>query len=181
MTSARPSPPRGKRARPPAPALGAAARALLAQFEGKATPAFAEIAARWDDVVGERLARACEPERLTGRGENGVLHVRARGPAAVLAEAESARIIARINTFAGSTIVRRLAITRAALRRPPPSSTQRPKRGLSPRGALALEQSLAHLSDKRLKAVLMNLGAAVYARAEDEAAERREAAPDATD
>lgn len=175
------SPPRGKRARPPAPALGKAARALLAQFDAAASPAMAEIAARWAEIVGPRLAQGCQPDRITGRGENGVLHVRARGAAGVLIGAESARIVERINTFAGRPIVRKLAITRSAMKPAAASPPPRVKRGLSPRHALELEQSLAHLSDKGLKAVLISLGAAVYARAEETTADRRDAAPDATE
>lgn len=174
-------PPRGRPPAKPPPRAGVAARACLAKFQDRFGPGLSEISARWTDIAGEKLARATTPVKLAGRGPKGVLHVRARGAAAVMAQAEAARILGRLETFCGAKIAGKLAVIRAPaapaaeLDRAAPRAG--PRSGLTPRAALALEESLADVANPGLKAALRKLGASVLAAERDEDARDVKASP----
>jgi len=132
---------------------------IVARFSKAFGAGIGDITARWEEIVGAKTARMCTPIKLTGRGANGVLHVAAPGPAALLVDAESARIIERVNTYCGRDVARRLAITRTSARRAAraaPAGAERP--GLAPTTAQKLEADLASVDDPRLKAALRKLG-----------------------
>ncbi len=143
-------------------------RSLVIKFGQQFGPSFNEIATRWPDIVGERAARGCTPVKLTGRGAKGVLHIRASGAAAVLIEAESARILERITMFCGSPVAGRLKITRAPAKSGAKGLMREPARGgIAPSQRVALQEGLASVKDSRLKAALEKLGGAVYSNSPD--------------
>ncbi len=123
----------------------------------------AEIAARWPQIVGARTARLCAPLKLTGRGDTATLHIAARGPAAVLIEAESRRIVERVNTYCGVTVAHRLSIVRESARRAEADAP--PRQGLKPSERLKLERGLAQVEHPGLKAALLRMGAGAASRA----------------
>ncbi len=148
---------RGRAAIKPAPKAARAVSKLVAALgvDAAGGPAFAEIAARWPEIVGDKVAKMCAPLRLTGRGRGGTLHVAVRGAGAVFVEAESARILERLNLFCGGSVARRLAITRAPARA---ASGPVRRAGLTPSETLALDAGLADVEHPRLKAALKRLG-----------------------
>ena len=171
----RPAPiPRGRRAIAPAPKAGRATANVIARFSKSFGSGFGDLATRWSEIVDAKTARMCTPIKLTGRGANGVLHVAAPGPAALLVEANAQRILDQVNTYCGREVAKRLAITRASAARRPglegddltPSAlrvTRRsappaPRPSPSPAATLKLEAELASIDDPRLKAALMKLG-----------------------
>jgi len=150
---------RGRRAIAPAPKVGRVTANIVARFSKKFGAGIGDIAARWEDIVGPKTARMCTPIKLTGRGGNGTLHVAAPGPAALLVDAESARILERVNTYCGRDVAKRLAITRSSARRAKNTAPTGPERpGLAPTTAQKLEADLASVDDPRLKAALRKLG-----------------------
>lgn len=177
-------PRRGRPAAAPPPRAGAAVAGVLAKHHKRFGPGFSEIVARWPDIAGARLAKMCRPEKLVGRGDKGVLHIAAKGPAAVMVEAESPRIVERVNTYCGRPVIGRIRVRQSALAAPatsdrtgisgrgarltgerPGKSEPRPlKTGLAPSRSAELDASLAHVDDPRLKAALARLGRAVMAR-----------------
>jgi hypothetical protein len=70
----------------------------------KRSPAGAELMADWANVVGERLALATEPRRLT----RGQLTIACSGPMAMELQHVAAELMDRINTYAGTKLVERL-------------------------------------------------------------------------
>ncbi len=153
---------RGRRAIQPAPRAGRAAADVVARFSKEFGSSIGELANRWSEIVGERTARMCSPVKLTGRGKDGVLHVAAIGPAAVLVEADSGAILQKVNRYFGNDVARRLSITRAAARKAGPAPAPKPAKaaGLPPTARLKLEAELAGIEDPGLKAALMKLGQA---------------------
>ena len=64
--------------------------------------------------MGSRVAARCKPISITGRGNGGgVLRVAAPGPAALLVEADAARILERVNDYCGRPVAKKLAIVRS--------------------------------------------------------------------
>lgn len=159
----RPWVPRGRPAIAPPPAVGRATADIVSRFTKTFGAGVGDLAARWEDIVGAKTARMCAPVKLTGRGASGTLHLAAAGPAALLVEAESGRILERVNTYFGRDVARRIAITRTAARRPSaapeaPSKTPGTRAGLAPTKRAKLEEDLASIDDPRLKAALRKLG-----------------------
>jgi hypothetical protein len=125
----------------------------------------ADVAAHWEAIVGEELARVSAPERIRwprGSGEKaqkqgGTLVIRAAPGRALELQYEASRIIARINSFFGHGAVAKLKVMQAAsLRegpRKPPPLPEKP----------VCEQQLAALDDSPLKAALERLGRSVAA------------------
>lgn len=165
----------GRRARPAPPRASQAAAALLAPLARSLGSGLAEIAANWEAVVGPRRAAASAPTRLSREGGRCVLHIAARGPAALLIEADAAAILARLNEFCGRPVADRLKVAQthaagsAAKTRAPAGGPVQPRapvalRGLAPSEAAALEERLAGVANPRLKAALRRLGRAALAR-----------------
>ncbi len=136
---------------------------MVAKFSAQFGSSVGEIAARWPEIVGEKTARMCTPVKLTGRGASGVLHLTAVGPAALLVEADSERILQKVNTFCGKDVAKRLALTRAPAKSASkatarPAAAAMASGGLAPTARIKLEAELAAIEDPRLKAALMKLG-----------------------
>jgi hypothetical protein len=65
-----------------------------------------EIEARWSEIVGDGLAKLSQAKRFQSGSSGLTLVVKARGPAATLIEAQSAKIIERTARFSGKPIKR---------------------------------------------------------------------------
>ena len=120
-----------------------------------------ELAARWPDIVGGKLATLCTPTKISGRGARGVLHLTVKGAGAVLVEAESARILERLNLYCGAPVAHKVVITRAPARSPG-TSIGGAAAGLSPSQTLALDEGLEPVEHPRLKAALKRLGRGAF-------------------
>ena len=161
MTAQRHRPIAARPARRPAPRLGRVLAKLLSAAPQQQGPSVRELAARWPEIVGVRIARSCRPTRIAGTREDGVLHVDAPGAAAVLIEADAARIISKVNAFLGHNAIGRLSVRRAPFGKAKHASGSAPA-GISPKLARAIDESLAPVDDPRLKAALSRLGRAVH-------------------
>lgn len=120
------------------------------------------IARHWAEIVGPRLAALSHAERLSGRGRDGVLHVAAVGAAAVLIEADSARVLERVNASCGRVVAGRVALRPLAA-----TQTARAERAaavVAPlRAVRKLERALEPVRDPELKSALRELGRASVA------------------
>lgn len=120
------------------------------------------IARHWAEIVGPRLAGLSHAERLSGRGRDGVLHVAAVGAAAVLIEADSARVLERVNASCGRVVAGRVALRPLAA-----TQTARVERAaavVAPlRAVRKLERALEPVRDPELKSALRELGRASVA------------------
>lgn len=95
---------RSHRARPAAkapPSFGRAVVNVIRPLEKQLSPAMAELEANWAEIVGEQLARYTRPEKYHGGAGGLTLRIRAKGPAAALAEAQAPRILERAARYSG--------------------------------------------------------------------------------
>lgn len=149
--------------RPPPPAgrmLTSALKALDAKF-GQGPQA---LQARWREIVGEQIARRCEPVKvIKGRqGQPSTLEIRVDGPAAALIQHQATEIVSRVNLFLGTGAVGRLRIVQGPLRPAVVAASPRPQtRRPAPLDAAKeaeLKHSLEGAPDGPLKAALEELG-----------------------
>lgn len=142
-----------RHARPFGHALARALGPILKQ----AGPSPDTLAARWPEIVGQRLASVTSPVRVSKSKGGGVLHLRATSAAAAMVQHAQDHIMERVNLASGSQIksiriVQTTAPLKLAVRRP---------RALGPQEREALVRSLAPVQSKSLRAALADLGESV--------------------
>jgi hypothetical protein len=150
---------RGRPAIQPPPRAAAYVPQTVSAKVKAGAPGLSALKRHWEEIVGPALAALCAPEKLTPGKTGGTLTVRAGGAAALLLQAQSSEIVARVNQFAGGATVARIAIQQRALA--PPRG--RPSPPLSAAQAQALEADLARIATPELRDALRRLGAAVLA------------------
>ena len=110
-----------RRTRPlprPAPRVGRALQGLVKELDerfGRGAPA---LEPRWREIVGDRLAGVCRPQKLTRArdGQGGTLELRVAGPAALLVQHQAQDILARVNLFLGEGAVTKLRIAQGPVK-----------------------------------------------------------------
>lgn len=152
---------KGRPARRPAPRIGAALGAFNKAHRKTHGGGCAEIAARWSDIAGERLAKLSTPVKLTAPGNAGVLYVHAQGAAALLIEADAERILENAALCVGRPVARRIVVRQAAPAQDAGNANAAPGR-CPPRIARRLDASLEPIADPGLKAALKALGRSVH-------------------
>ena len=126
-----------------------------------------DILAAWPEIVGERLARSCQPVKLEwprrrsrdeGKAESGTLVVRVDGVFALELQHLAPVVIQRINAHYGWACVGRLVLRQDRLRR---HSRLPATRALDParRGEVAL--AVSRIEEAPLRDALDRLGIAV--------------------
>ncbi len=174
------------RARPasrPPPAAGRAAARAIKALEARFGPGAETLEMRWPEIVGETLARRCEPVRLvkTRSGER-TLEVRVAGAYATLIQHQADDLLARVNLFLGKDRADRLRLVQGPLRGASGASGGRPGRkyvgreGAGARRSMAAEApldaareaelaaGLSSIRDEALKEALRRLGRGVLRR-----------------
>lgn len=144
--------------------------------DGLVGPAFAaqgfassDILAAWPDLVGPRLARVCQPQRLEWprrrRGEDGppdpaVLILRVEGAFALEIQHIAPVLVERINAHYGWRCVGRILLKQGRVR-PRPGAPGVPVP--SPEARAKVDAALDGIETERLRAALDRLGVAVVA------------------
>lgn len=143
-------------------------RAILKPMAKRFGPDISELQLAWVQIVGEKLARLCAPQKITGGPDGQVLVVEAQGPVALALEAQSRQLLERLSMFAGAGRITRFRCV-ATRRRSQPAPTRRtaPRKGATPEELAALEAQLAHLPEGALKKAMRALGVGVLARNHD--------------
>ena len=135
---------------------------------------------RWVEIVGESLARLCEPERIivqNGRANmaaTATLEIRSETVYAPLLQHQSDMILGRVNLYLGGNRLKKLRILQGRLNgghaneafgriQPTPIQTKRP---LSASDEWRLQQSLETVADLTLRATLLKLGRGVLSQGE---------------
>lgn len=155
------SPYRPKGPRP----LADIAAAPIGQALQQAGFASTEVVTRWDEIVGEDLARRSAPVKIAwprrpeGRGEPepGTLHVRVEAPFALDIQHLTPVIVERVNAFMGWRCVAGVRLTQIPLAaKPKPREAPRP-----PADEARLQAALDGFEDEGLRAVVARFGRAV--------------------
>ncbi len=150
---------RGKPQYRPAPTAGAAVARIMRPFSKKFGGGGASAAAlskNWPQIVGERWAKISTPLKYTGGRDRRTLVITAPGAAAALIMAASGPIIERLNAHLGEGYIARLRVVQTKMTARNIASV--PKRGLSPREEVQLQEGLSNLEDGGLKQALEKLG-----------------------
>lgn len=138
------------------------AGALLSSAAGKLYKrhgfANAEVLTEWPRVVGERLAEATVPEKLT---RDGTLTIKVTPAFALELQHLEPQVLDRIATYFGHQAVKRLRLVQGHV--PPPTPRPRPRRprDLEAAEVQALEGRLASVEDDDMKQALDRLGRAI--------------------
>ena len=128
--------------------------------------AYAEVIARWPEIVGEDLARHCRPDRIRwpkGAGEaaakaGGTLIINAAPGRALELQYEVPRIIERVNRFYGHGAIAAVKVMQSQ------GLPVEPARGAAPCGKPVYVPALTEIEDERLKAALTRMGQGVAGR-----------------
>jgi len=120
----------------------------------RASPGVVQLMEAWAGIVGPGLAATTTPRRHS----QGTLTIGCVGPVAMELQHLSAELIARINQYLGSPVVRRLRLVQIVPIRPPPRSISRPT---SDAAAMAAVKAVADLPEGPLRTALAGLGRAV--------------------
>lgn len=119
--------------------------------------ASAEVLTEWPRIVGDRLAGATSPEKLS---RDGTLTVRVSPAFALELQHLEPQVLERIATYFGHRAVRRMKLVQGvvAARQQPVS---RRLRDLTPDETAALESQLTPVEDDDMRAALNRLGRAM--------------------
>ncbi len=154
---------RGRAVRYGARRAAAALAPVLREQRAKGGIQLPELAAAWREIVGPELATLCAPEKLTGEKGARTLHLAAAGPAALVLQHQSARLLERINLFAGTGSIAKIAFAQKSLRQ---IAGNAPKPALANPAINAAERArlsalLATVDNPVLREALDRLGQAV--------------------
>ncbi len=148
-------------------ALGAPVSKLTRTTYQKRGFADGEILHRWSTIVGELLAKASHPEKIsypTGKNGDGTLYLRVGNPGLALdIQHMEPVILDRINAHFGYRAISRLKLIQA----PMPASKEKNDfrlRALTGPERQSLDGLLQMVDDPDLKKVLENLGQSVTGR-----------------
>lgn len=120
------------------------------------------LVSRWSEIVGERYAKASQPESLRfppGEKADGVLTLKVRGAFAPMMQHITPEIIERVNRFFGYAAVARVVIKQGEVAAPAP-------RRVAPVPVpvpAEMGDGLKAIADPELRAVLESLAAGVAA------------------
>ncbi len=123
----------------------------------------------WDEIVGDRIASCTRPERIRWARrataedpfEPATLIVACEGPAALIVQHMTDRIVDRVNAYLGFAAIGRVRIVQKPVtpqeRRPPP------RRALRPEEKQHVSARVAAVDDDGLREALARLGESVLA------------------
>lgn len=120
------------------------------------------VVSRWPDIVGERLARASQPESIrfpVGRKQDGTLTLTVRGAHAPMMQHVIPEIMERVNRFFGYDAVARITIRQGEVAARPAPRQQVPAQPVP----AEMGEGLKRIADPELRAVLQSLAAGVAA------------------
>jgi hypothetical protein len=131
--------------------------------------AASDVVLAWPEIVGERLARHCEPVRLDWPGggrrrydeavEPATLVVRVTGAFALELQHMAPVVMERVNSHFGWRCIGRLALRQGPLQRTVKAAPA--PRTPDPAVTKAVEERLADIADEQLQKALQRLGEAV--------------------
>jgi hypothetical protein len=132
--------------------------------------AYGDLLSQWAAIVGEDIARACRPERISWprqagesrQRQGGILILRAMPGQALELHYETPRLMERINAFYGYSAIIAIKIRQATADAAKPA--RRPLAPLALDEAAALDAELDGIGDDALRQALHRLGAGTLAR-----------------
>lgn len=122
---------------------------------------------RWPEIVGDTIARSCQPESLRfprGKKAEGVLRLTVSSAAAPMVQHLTGEITAAVNRFFGYAAVARVHLLHGVMRQaPPPTAPKARPRPPAP-APVAECATVRSIADPELRAVLQGLAASLAVR-----------------
>jgi hypothetical protein len=143
---------RGKPQYRHAPSASRAANKILRPLSRKFGPGVSSLRSHWAEIVGERWAVLSKPTAVRGTTGAKTLHIEAKGPAAAMLQADSTRILDKVNQFLGAGAIRKIAVKQGRIQVVAKKSMRSEK---------SIPKTLIPKGDKSLKASLDKLGQSV--------------------
>lgn len=144
----------------PMPAMDKALRRALAPILKDAGPAAGTLSARWEEIVGARLAAVTEPLRVVPGKTGATLHLRAPSAAAPMIQHAAEHIMEKVGLATGARI-KSLKVVQTSASPSRPAKQVQPPRLLTPDERMELDRSLAPIQTPAIRDALERLGEAV--------------------
>ncbi len=137
---------------------GRAAHKVLRPLSRKFGPGVSSLRSHWPEIIGERWAQLSKPTAVRGKMGAKTLHIEAKGPAAAMLQADSARILDKVNQFLGADAIAKIIVKQGRIQMtietPPPQTLKQ-----------QMHEKLEVENEDSLQAALDKLGAKLKSRA----------------
>lgn len=140
--------------------VGLPAMRLARKAMPKRGATISKLKLNWHQIVGEQIARLCEPEKLSPAKGGQQLTLKVISAAAGLVQHQSEMIRQRVSVAAGGTITK-LKLVQGQLTGQPTPIQSRPGRELTNVERKALVESVSDIENEKLRAAIVALGEAV--------------------
>ena len=151
---------RARTVKAPPPNIGRVATRYARKALPEAGSGLARLKARWSEIVGESLAKYCEPEKISGGKTGRTLTLKVIPQAAPIIQHRSGEIRQRVSVAAGGNIAR-LKIVQGPLSGAKAPAPKPPPRSLTAQELAWLEDGVKPIEDPALRAAIVALGKAV--------------------
>ncbi|NBC21006.1 MAG: DUF721 domain-containing protein [Alphaproteobacteria bacterium] len=151
---------RARSVKAPPPDIGRVAAKYARKTLPEAGSGLQRLKSRWAEIVGDSIAKYCEPEKITGGKAGRTLTVRVIPQAAPVIQHRSGEIRQRVSVAAGGDIAR-LKIVQGPLSGTRPEASKPRARSLSPQELAWLDEGVKPIEDPALRAAIVALGKAV--------------------
>lgn len=156
---------RYQRARPQKPlpnSFGKLAMQITRKAVPEKGPAIGRLKLLWPEIVGEQLAKVCEPDKIGagGKAKGRVLTIKCIPAASTMVQHQSDLIRQRVAASLGGDI-REIRIVQGPLSRANQPAPRKRKRALTPEEQKFLSESVATIEDAALRKAVLALGEAV--------------------
>jgi len=146
---------RGKPQYRHAPSASRATNKILRPLSRKFGPGVSSLRSHWAEVIGERWAALSKPTAIRGTTGAKTLHIEAKGPAAAMLQADSARILDKVNQFLGAGAINKIAVKQGRIQ----VKTKKPINIEKP-----VPKTRTTEGDHSLRSALDNLGHSIQSR-----------------
>lgn len=147
----------------PASPLHKAMHKAIAPLIREYGPAAGTLAARWPEIVGERIAKICEPVRLAPSKTGHTLYLRAPSAASTLIQHAADTIIDRVALATGAKIKSIKIVQTAAPKKAAANPAARSRRDITIQERQEIVNALANINSPVVRNALAELGEAVLA------------------
>ena len=146
--------------------IGVDMRVLAKNVLGKRGFSNVDLIAHWADIVGENLADAVKPDKITypkNDRANGTLFVRVQGGAfATLLEHQKDVVLDKINTFLGYNALSEIKIRQDAQIELKPVKVKEEQKKLTAEQEEILQEKIEKITDEELKRQLYEVGKKLF-------------------
>ena len=155
---------RGRPERPPAPPLSKALFKTLQPILKETGSGVGALEARWEEIVGARMAKLSRPVKIIEAKTGYVLVIEAPSAASPMLQHQSGLIIQRVNLSGGANI--KAIRLQQTVSKPEMASRKKKadRRALSPEQAKALDAALTDIQSDTIRQALRELGEALFTR-----------------